>query len=301
MSRDIYPNIAADIANKVLPGAVITNAVPLTGGVSADVYRLDLTLTDGSEKSLVLRAHRSNHSGHPAALEYELLRALYQSGLPVPEPLLVDTSARLLDAPYLVMSFVEGSSAIPDQQVLQYIDLMAEMMLKIHALPTSCLPLLPSRNDPLPELLAYLPEGPEWDTLKDYLASAQEGAWEQIPGLLHGDFWPENLLWQNGAIACVLDWEDAATGDPLSDVACCELELRYKFGKAGMDRFTQTYASRQPLDTRRLALWRVYVAAAAQRYMGDWGLEQSLESHMREIALASIREAGSALMTTADT
>jgi Ser/Thr protein kinase RdoA (MazF antagonist) len=114
---------------------------------------------------------------------------------------------------------------------------------------------------------------------------------------LHGDFWPQNLLWRNGAIAGILDWEDAALGDPLSDVACCELELRYKFGKLGMDRFMQAYTGRQPLDVRRLALWRIYVAAAAQQYMGEWDLAPALELHMRGIALASIREAGLALMT----
>ena len=98
------------------------------------------------------------------------------------------------------------------------------------------------------------------------------------------------------AVAAILDWEDAAFGDPLSDVACCRVELRYKFGKASMQRFTEAYARDRVVDRERLALWQVYVAAAAQRFMGKWGLAPALEAHMRTEALASIREAGAALM-----
>jgi aminoglycoside phosphotransferase (APT) family kinase protein len=116
------------------------------------------------------------------------------------------------------------------------------------------------------------------------------------PKLLHGDFWPENLLWQQGAVAAVVDWEDAALGDPLSDVAASRVELRYKFGKGSMRRFTEAYAKHHKVDRARLALWQVYVAAAAQRYMGGWGLDPALEAHMRAEALVSIREAGDELM-----
>jgi hypothetical protein len=48
-----------------------------------------------------------------------------------------------------------------------------------------------------------------------------------------------------------------------------------------------------------LALWQVYVAAAAQHFMGDWGLAPALEAHMRREALASIQEAGVILMNSA--
>ena len=97
-----------------------------------------------------------------------------------------------------------------------------------------------------------------------------------------------------------LDWEDAAIGDPLSDLACSRLELRYKFGLEGMQAFTETYGSRLPIDWERLALWDVYVASAVQHFMGDWGLLSDREAHMRQITLTSIREAGAALMSGAD-
>jgi len=99
----------------------------------------------------------------------------------------------------------------------------------------------------------------------------------------------------------VLDWEDAAMGDPLSDVACCRLELRYRFGIARMHQFTQAYARCHKINRKRLALWQIYVGAASHRYMSNWGLDKKMEIHMRNEALSSIREAGAELMSGAHT
>jgi len=113
--------------------------------------------------------------------------------------------------------------------------------------------------------------------------------------LLHGDYWPQNLLWQHGQIGGILDWEDAAIGDPLSDVAQASVELRYLFGPEGMQKFITAYSAHAAVDPQRLALWQVYVAAAAQHFMSDWGLEKSRENHMRRVALESIRNASAIL------
>ena len=286
----------ADVVSHLYPGAVLESAHRLIGGVSADVHRLNLTLVDGHETSVVLRAHGATHSGHDAELEYRLLRALFRNGVPVPEPLLVDTSGAVLPDPFLILEFVEGTSAIPAAEEQQYIDVMASTLADIHASPTAELPGLPARVDPLPEVFDFLPEGEEWSELRACLATLTDTTYRETPKLLHGDFWPENLLWRNGAIAAILDWEDAALGDPLSDVAVARVELRYLFGKAGMQRFTNAYAQFGERDLRRLALWQVYVAAAAQRFMGTWGLPPAREAHMRTEALASIREAADELM-----
>lgn len=278
------------------PGAKLETAVPLAGGVSADVCRLDLQLADGRPLSLVLRAHGASHSGHSAELEYRLLQVLHRGGLAVPETLHFDASGAVLADPFLVMAFSEGSSAVPAGEEDAHFDTMADVLARIHGFPTTGLPALPARNDPLPEVFDYLPDGAEWAGLNAHLRTLSNTAYRGSPKLLHGDFWPENLLWQQGTVTAILDWEDAALGDPLSDVACCRIELRYRFGKASMTRFTQAYARHRPVDARRLALWQVYVAAAAQHFMGQWGLDAEREAHMRTEALASIREAGAVLM-----
>ncbi len=43
--------------------------------------------------------------------------------------------------------------------------------------------------------------------------------------LLHGDLWPGNVLWQDGRLVAVVDWEDGAVGAPLIDVASARGDL----------------------------------------------------------------------------
>lgn len=284
------------VASNLIPGAELTNVVRLTGGVSADVHRLDLKLDNGDRKSLVIRAHGASHSGLSTVLEYQLQKTLHRRGFPVPMPLHIDVSRSLLVDPYIVMEFIEGTSALPAAKEVTRINIMADVLIKIHSLDTLGLPTLPMRTDPLSEVFDYLPAGSEWDKLCKYLQSLTATDYTGTPILLHGDFWPENILWHNDAVAAVLDWEDAAFGDPLSDVACCRLELRYRFGQLRARQFTQAYARQQVVELERLALWQIYVAAAAQQFMGEWGLEDTVEAHMRREALASIREAGQILM-----
>lgn len=177
MNHDVHAGIVAGL----FPHADLDRVVRLTGGVSADVHRLDLKLTDGSTTSLVLRAHRESHSGHAAGLEYQLLQALHGRGLAVPEPLLVDVSGSRLPDPYLLIEFIEGTSEIPIAQQGRYIDLMADTLATIHALPTVDLPTLPMRIDPLPELLDYLPQGDEWNELRAFLHSLSGTSYREQP------------------------------------------------------------------------------------------------------------------------
>lgn len=285
-----------EVITKLFPGAELETTERLTGGVSADVHRLDLKLRGGDRRSIVLRSHGETHSGHIAPLEYQLLYALHQAGLPVPEPLLVDTSGSLLPDPFLIMDFVLGNSRIPVGEEEQYIEVMAQALGRIHSSTIADLPVLPARIDPLPEVFDYLPAGPEWEDVVAHLQTLSDTAYTGTPKLLHGDFWPENLLWKQRSIVAILDWEDAAIGDPLSDVAIAAVELRYLFGTRGMEQFTRAYAGKDQLDLERLALWQIYVAAAAQKFMGTWGLPPQRESHMRREALASIRDAADILM-----
>ena len=64
----------------------------------------------------------------------------------------------------------------------------------------------------------------------------------------------------------------------------------------GAVTFTDVYCQNQSVDMELLMLWQGYVAAAAEKYMGLWGLEPNREVHMRKEARTSIREASATLM-----
>jgi aminoglycoside phosphotransferase (APT) family kinase protein len=274
----------------------------LTGGVSADVHALELEGPDGHRRTVVVRQYdaaepKPRHHGQGVAMEYGLLEALHRTGLPVPEPLLLDTTELLLPGPFLVIEFVDGSTDVPADALNACLDVMAATLARLHRMPTEGLPELPLRTDPLPELFDYLPGGAEWRALREHLAGWTDSAYRGPPALLHGDFWPGNLLWRDGRLTAILDWEDAALGDPASDVASCRLELLWKYGSAAVARFTRSYARECPVDGRRLALWEVYVASAAARFMGAWALDPTREAEMRRKAEAFVREAANALLS----
>ena len=283
------------VIQRLYPDASLGAAERLTGGVSADVFKLTLNAA-GETQPLVLRIHGATHSGHPAQLEYDLLHALRACHLPVAQVLNLDASGTIIQAPYLIMSFEEGSTKIASAQAHERIEKMAGMLKQIHRCPTTTLPDLPLRLDPLPEVLDFLPEESEWHPVKRWLETVQNTAYTNKPALLHGDYWPENLLWKDGEINTVLDWEDAAIGDPISDVAAASVELRYLFGTNGMQQFLRAYTDSQPIEPARLALWHLYVAAAAHKYMSEWRLEPAREAHMREQCLITMREATQTLL-----
>lgn len=283
------------VAERAFSDAEVLHVERLTGGVSADVYRLDLSTRDAGRRSVVLRVHGATHSGHPATLEYELLQALHNAGVPVAEPLGLDVTGEIIPEPYLMMAFVDEASTSVQVDNATYFQQLAAVLREIHNAPVQALPALPVRSDPVPELIGFLPEEAKWRRVREFLRELGAAPYRGPHQLLHGDFWPENLLWRRGELAAILDWEDAATGDPLSDVACCRLELRYLYGQEGVEIFTRAYFGGDPSDLDRLALWQLYVASAAHKYMVHWGLPPEKESHMHEVALMSMDEAAARL------
>lgn len=100
--------------------------------------------------------------------------------------------------------------------------------------------------------------------------------------LLHGDFWPGNTLWQDGRLVAVIDWEDAALGDPVSDLANCRLEILWAFGIEAMEDFTKHYKSRNKINFASLPYWDLCAALKPCGKLAKWGLEKKSEQAMIE-------------------
>ncbi|MEM6584219.1 MAG: phosphotransferase [Pseudomonadota bacterium] len=279
------------LVSAAFPAARLVAQETLKGGVSADVTLIELELGDGSVERCVLRAHGETHCGHPPELEFQLLSALHEFGLPVARPLAFSAGGESDGMPCVLSEYAEGSTAISAAEADTRIDAMAWQLAAIHTAPTQSLPDLPKRTDPQPELLTFLPDTTDWAPVRKRIAHLGPQPFEEPLCLLHGDYWPSNIVWQDDRIVAVIDWEDAALGDPLSDVACAQLELRYVFGPWGAERFLNAYARHRDVDPVRLAWWQAYVAAAGAKSMGEWGLDPDRVATMRAIAHESVREA----------
>ncbi|MEM6929386.1 MAG: phosphotransferase, partial [Myxococcota bacterium] len=211
-------------------GGRIERTWPLTGGVSAQVDAIELMGSDGRRETLVVRCQRPADwkplSDTGIATEYALLRALHDAGLPVPAPRWLDAQATVLPTPGYVMAFVEGQTTVPDGPPDDVLDQMANFLAGLHVRELEGLPVLASRVDPVPELLEWL--DPDERALRDALVEV--GGPAPLDAVLHGDFWSGNVLWRDGQLVAVLDWEDAARGDPLSDLAGARIELLWRHG-----------------------------------------------------------------------
>jgi aminoglycoside phosphotransferase (APT) family kinase protein len=100
--------------------------------------------------------------------------------------------------------------------------------------------------------------------------------------LLHGDFWPGNLLWRDGALAAVIDWEDAQVGDPLADLGNSRLEFLWALGHEAMTGLTNRYLALTAIDTGALPYWDLVAALRPCGKLADWGLEPATEQRMRQ-------------------
>ena len=67
----------------------------------------------------------------------------------------------------------------------------------------------------------------------------------------------------------MVDWEDACTGDPLSDLAIARLDMLWIIGRDAMEAFTRRYLSGTALDTAGLPAWDLCAALRLARLAGD--------------------------------
>jgi aminoglycoside phosphotransferase (APT) family kinase protein len=86
--------------------------------------------------------------------------------------------------------------------------------------------------------------------------------------LLHGDFWPGNVLWREDKLVAVIDWEDAKLGDPLTDLAISRLDIACIYGIDAVRSFTEHYRSVMAIDFTDLPYWDLCAALRFIRLAG---------------------------------
>lgn len=275
------------------PGGRLLRMRTLTGGVSADVIGLSIATSDGKARRVVFRRPRDlsfkAHGTEVTAKEYRLLVALHRLGFAVPEPYLHGPTESV-GGPYLLMEWVDGSTELTDRELPAGLDQMARFLVELHRLDPLRLPFndgLETIEDPRVAIERYVPNSEIGRHVAAGLAAGDSAPAVSRPALLHGDYWPGNVLWQDGRLAAIIDWEDACLGDPLADLATARLELLCRYGGDAMERFTSKYLAfhRQagrPMRVDQLSLWELYVSASALAVMGDWGLKPSEEARRRE-------------------
>jgi len=287
------------LVERIDPGSARRRAWSLTGGVSAQVTVLEIALRDGQTRRIIVRRHGGvDLAQNPeiARDEMTLLRIARSHGIAAPEPIYFDDTREILPTPYIVVEFVEGDTEFAPSDVPDYVQQLATHLARIHRVPDSPeLAFLPRLGRGFGERPATLDHSLNEGRIRDALEAAAPVVQPNASVLLHGDYWPGNILWRDGRLVAVVDWEDARVGDPLADLANCRLELLWALGVEAMRQFTVRYRSATTIDVANLPYWDLCAALRPCSKLSEWGLDGETEARMRERHAMFIAQAFDAL------
>lgn len=275
-----------EVVEHIIPGGRLLQHGPLSGGVSATLTALEVAHLDGRQERLVIRQYGSTdlrQNRQVASHEFNVLRLAHAHGVPVPRPVYLDDAGQLLGSPAIVIEYVDGETVFDPPDLKDHLSQLAAVLARIHEIRDSpalaSLKRVGSGFGPRPAAL-------DDDLGEDEIRDALESAWPldgtNEPALLHGDFWPGNVLWREGEIMAVIDWEDVRVGEPLYDVANCRLELFWAFGEDAMEIFTAAYRTRAAIDLGNLPYWDLVAALRPCGKLSNWGLDPDVERRMRD-------------------
>ncbi len=252
------------LAQRAFPGAVLLDWRRLEGGISAETTVLEIALDDGLAKKLVVKRHGLGAHGHDpgvAVIEFRSLRLARSVGLPAPEPYHLSQAGEVFSTPCVAMEYVEGAQDFSPPDPAGCVRQLAGLLSRVHEIDGSRadLAFLPPLADYVIERLQGPPDVLDESKSERRIRAALLPAWP-LPSrnpavMLHGDFWPGNVLWNEGSISALIDWEDAGRGDPLFDLAYARLEVLWAFGIDAMEELTRSYASMTDFDLTDLPYW----------------------------------------------
>ncbi len=278
----IEPEIAAKFARvvqKIAPRSKLLRTSALPGGISAQLTALTVLLPTGQIQKMVVRQpgeRAIQQNPQAAAAEFKMLQVMQSAGVTTPEPYLLDESGEIFAAPYIVMQYIEGEPDFAPAHIGDCVRQIATQLAKIHQVDRSMLDLsfLPQQTANSTQVLKARPtsldESLDEGRIRAILAVASPLPQLNQPALLHGDFWPGNLLWKDGQLVAVIDWEDAAVGNPLADFAISRLDILWIFGSDAMHEFTRHYQTLVTLDFTQLPYWDLYAALRPAGRMAEW-------------------------------
>jgi aminoglycoside phosphotransferase (APT) family kinase protein len=273
------------LVRRIDPTATLTAIHELTGGMSARITVLDLDRPSGPTRLVVRQYGEKNRLADPTpgSTEAGLLRHLRSFDFPAPEPVLADDGDELLGGPYAVVGYVEGDGP-PAAWSAPLADHLVGVLGRLHRLPRAVPDGRPTRlrlplyADRVRAWLGRSPATPDASMRETEIRTVLQDWWphrhEAAQVILHGDFWPGNTVWRGGGLAGVIDWEDAALGDPRSDLANLRLEVLWAYGSEAAADVTERYAAEVPgVDLADQPYWDLVAATRPVGRLDEWGLD----------------------------
>jgi aminoglycoside phosphotransferase (APT) family kinase protein len=239
-------------------------------------------LEDGNYCRIVVRRYKvfGNYDrGEKARREYRTFELLNRHQVPAPEALYLDDPGEVLEIPGIVTSFVDGKLMMDTpSEPLDWARKMARTLAKIHSIPCgeeeqnfllkgNAEAAWVAKFDVPPRYMQEFPGGVEvWKLMRDLYPAIQA----DLPVLLHIDYWSGNILWHENQISAVIDWEEAAYGDPAVDLAYARLNMIFMGLPEAANEFLQIYESETGRTAKNLGFWELAASVRPMIDPVDW-------------------------------
>lgn len=257
---------------RVFPGGVFSAPTRLAGGISAGATRWNVVTSRGDNQRVVVRAPSwdGGVSLERARIEARVLAFAADSGIAAPRLYGLDEQHGRL-----VLEFVEGAPRFTLPVGDGWLQRFAAGLRAVHRVTpvTADLSFLPARQDSVERMLAEPPAVPDVALREPQVRAAllaRRPTAHNPPSLLHGDYWPGNVVWRGDELAAIIDWEEAEVGDVLADLSIARLDLLWAFGRGAMDRFTELYVSRSHVSVEHLPWWDLVAALRPMSNLERW-------------------------------
>lgn len=278
----LTPQLLAQVVDHFDPAAKLLSSWPLQGGISAQMTALEIARGDGTVERIILRQPGSAHATK-ARDEFRILQVVQAIGVNAQRPYQLDESGTILPHPYLLIEYIEGAPDYAPSNPIRYAEQVATQLATLHRMDITTrntsfdLSFLPQQAPRLDALIQQPPATLDDALMEGIIRNVLAAAWPlacplsmAAPVLLHGDFWPGNLLWRDGELVAIIDWEDAEMGNPLADFAITRLDLLWMLGPDAMHAFSARYQQLTPFDFRDQPYWDLVASLRPASRLDEW-------------------------------
>ncbi|HXU23577.1 MAG TPA: phosphotransferase family protein [Tepidiformaceae bacterium] len=285
---EVQPGLTDFVSEKAGHAATIENLVRLSGGASRETWTFDAHFPNGSESiEGIFRCDpiKGVVSMPGRVLEYHLIKAAWEAGVVVPEPLwdgddrfgVKFFTMRRVPGEALGARMIRGEQYGRAREVMS--QQLAQSLARIHTITRDAAPALAGLPGPKPGVSVALAEvenyeasfrlaspnpHPVFELALRWIHANLPQVDEQV--LVHGDYRLGNFLFGEEGLRGVIDWELAHWGDPMEDIGWLAVKS-WRFGgkrpMAGIgerEAFYREYeaAGGHKVDRERVKFWELF-------------------------------------------